>query len=637
MDPPPRSLFSSKGSAENPKRRAKRRSPEPLDPEEDTKNHPLADTDALSSAGTDDVYQLLPGGIHLVKWAVAESLPILFQDSIYFQQSFIILNPAAPKVTSVNVRRAAMKLFGTETESLRSTLRDLNSRVSLTSGVWTWPWPDPDNLILSGLTLPYLYLSCQWIDENWEKQSRVIGWLRLDWPIEDPENVSSLIMEAVSKWGLHGKILSINFNDLTNVPDAVSQLRSSLNPMFDGQLFHSKCAYHILNSCFEDGFSMISTQLGKVRYAIDFIFWDEARTLQFKEICSQSCVRYKSLLLDSPEWFNTTYDMLDAFIRYRDQLTEYCNREFAAGTCCESGEPLTEDEWQVVCSMRDFFERFRAAFDIFCSVYVPNTNLVVPILFTLSEAFAQFRDDKHVGKFCVGLEAKFSAYWDSEGIPMVYCLATILDPRYKLAGLFKLLDAYHANMNFSIGNMKDEVQALLYRMYDAYFQQYSPPPIPEDLVRAEGSSSSGTKTAVRLARSMRMAGDVDSYSELNYYLSSNDVSSFRIEEDIDKLDMFDVLKWWKRNQVKYPVLSTMARELLAPLASAKVPDDTFDFHSPEVNNRRWEIRLETAEMCVCLKDWLRAATHAQHLFVDMYAGDVSSDEEDGENDEGEDK
>ncbi|CAL1369103.1 unnamed protein product [Linum trigynum] len=580
-------------------------------------------------SGADDLYGQLPGGEQLVRLAVAESLPILFKDCTLFNLFVQTMNPAYPKFSAKVLRKAAMAYYAKETESLLPVLRDLKVRVSFTSGLWS-----SSDVFLEGVI--YLYLSCHWIDEKWEMQSRVLGFQQLDWPMEDPENVSSTITKLVLKWELEGKVLSINFDDRTNVTAAVSKLQTSFSPILDGHLFQSKCAHHIVNSCLKYGFSKISSLLDKVRNVIHFIQESNIEQ-QVKDKCSQSGLRYKRLLCDIPMWSNTTYEMLDAFIRYRSILMELCSVEHAAGNYC--GTPLTEDEWSVLCSLTDFLERFKAAFDIFCSVYIPTANLVIPILYTLSEASAQYIYDKHVGQICAGMEAKFSTYW-VDGIPMVYCLATILDPRYKLDGLLHLLDGYHANTKVSIGDTKNKIKTLFYKTYDAYFKQYVPL-IPEDLVRS-GCSSSGTKSAVRLVHSSR-DGDgkkgsdtkASSHSEIQYYLSSDDVSSLGLEEDIDKLDMLDVLKWWKHNQARYPVLATVARDVLAHVASAKVPEDTFDFHSSGVNEQRREMGSKAAEMSVCLKDWIRAELREQRLCVNRYGGDVSSDEEENDDDDAE--
>ncbi|CAN0907073.1 Putative AC transposase [Linum grandiflorum] len=106
------------------------------------------------------------------------------------------------------------------------------------------------------------------------------------------------------------------------------------------------------------------------------------------------------------------------------------------------------------------------------------------------------------------------------------------------------------------------------------------------------------------------AGGV-SYSELNYYLSCDDVPSL----DIEGLEKLDVLKWWKGNHAKYAVLAAMVREALAPLASTKLPEETFQFHGGGLNERRYEFGPRISEMSVCYKDWIVAEYRKQHLYV----------------------
>ncbi|CAN1159309.1 Zinc finger BED domain-containing protein DAYSLEEPER [Linum perenne] len=205
---------------------------------------------------------------------------------------------------------------------------------------------------------------------------------------------------------------------------------------------------------------------------------------------------------------------------------------------------------------------------------------------------------------------------------MVYCLATVLDPRYKLDGLFKLLDAYHANMKIPVQDRKSEIKTRFvrfYEAYDAYFQQYRSQTVRAKhlALQSEGCSSfgTGTKSAVRIARIARTSGGTALHAELNYYLSSDDVSSF--DNIIEGgLEMLDVLEWWKSIGIgRYPVLATMARDLLAPVASGKVPEGTFRFYAPGINEMRREFEARMAEMVVCYKDWIVAEERKQHLFV----------------------
>ncbi|CAN0902192.1 Zinc finger BED domain-containing protein RICESLEEPER 1 [Linum grandiflorum] len=533
------------------------------------KYHPAAG-EGNSKTTTDD----LPAEEHFVKLIVSESMPILFQESSPSMRFFTLLNPAFAKLTTAGLKKSAAKYYYKETESLKSILRGFNGRVSLTSSIWS------DSLYFSEEDcVTYLYLNCHWIDEQWVKQSRVIGFQREYYCPADSDLVLEKIMGMLSKWRLKDKILSINFDSKSNHLNAVAvKLQDKLNPVLDGKLFISKCVYEVIDSCFTHGFSEISIIVDKVRSIINIV--EHRGTKQVKQMCRQRGLKYKRLLVDMPVWKNTTFDMVDAFLGYRPVLTEFCTLPDEY----DSMTPLTEDEWSVLSSLRDLFQRFKTAFVTFCSVYTPTTNSVVPVLLTLSEAFSQYRDDRHIGSICSSMEAKFSAYWiDHGGISMVYCLATILDPRYKLDGLFKLLDAYHVNMKLPIGDTKTGIKTLFYQAYDAYFQKFG--------LQTGSSSSNG-------------GGNV-SYTELENYLSCGDAVSSKL----------DVLKWWKRNQARYPVLAAMAREVLAPLASTKLPEDTYRFHGGGLNERRYEFGPRISEMSVCYKDWILAEQRKQHLYV----------------------
>jgi inhibitor of KinA sporulation pathway (predicted exonuclease) len=79
----------------------------------------------------------------------------------------------------------------------------------------------------------------------------------------------------------------------------------------------------------------------------------------------------------------------------------------------------------------------------------------------------------------------------------------------------------------------------------------------------------------------------------------------------------DVLKWWEENKLQYPVLSTMARDILTMQVSTADPDSVFDTEIKELDEYRSSLRPETVEALVCAKDWLqyRSATEVSNALV----------------------
>ena len=87
-------------------------------------------------------------------------------------------------------------------------------------------------------------------------------------------------------------------------------------------------------------------------------------------------------------------------------------------------------------------------------------------------------------------------------------------------------------------------------------------------------------------------------SELDIYLSEDIV-----EED----DSFDVLRWWKVNSDRFPVLSRMARDVLAVPVSTVASESAFSTGGRVLDVFRSSLTPKIVEALVCTSDWLRMA------------------------------
>lgn len=92
---------------------------------------------------------------------------------------------------------------------------------------------------------------------------------------------------------------------------------------------------------------------------------------------------------------------------------------------------------------------------------------------------------------------------------------------------------------------------------------------------------------------------VESKSELARYLldgcekSSND---------------FDIFNWWKVNTPKYPVLSNIARDVLAIPVSTIASESAFSISGRVIDPFRSSLSPKMVEALICSQDWLRVTT-----------------------------
>ena len=97
-------------------------------------------------------------------------------------------------------------------------------------------------------------------------------------------------------------------------------------------------------------------------------------------------------------------------------------------------------------------------------------------------------------------------------------------------------------------------------------------------------------------------------SELGQYMATNFLRTLSPNEFAN----FDILAWWKEREIQYPVLSAMARDLLAVQASTVASESAFSTSGRIISDRRTRLTPEAVEVCVCLKDYLDGVDRIQH-------------------------
>ncbi|CAI0433589.1 unnamed protein product, partial [Linum tenue] len=90
-------------------------------------------------------------------------------------------------------------------------------------------------------------------------------------------------------------------------------------------------------------------------------------------------------------------------------------------------------------------------------------------------------------------------------------------------------------------------------------------------------------------------------SELDIYL--RDVDDAINEDDDDK--KFNILKWWSRNSVRYPVLSEMVRDILAVPISSVASESAFSCGGRVLSPFRSSLNSNIVEALICAEDWIR--------------------------------
>ncbi|XP_050207815.1 zinc finger BED domain-containing protein RICESLEEPER 2-like [Mercurialis annua] len=88
-------------------------------------------------------------------------------------------------------------------------------------------------------------------------------------------------------------------------------------------------------------------------------------------------------------------------------------------------------------------------------------------------------------------------------------------------------------------------------------------------------------------------------TELDIYLSGGVVGN---EEN------FDILRWWKLNSERFPILSRMARDVLAVPVSTVASESAFSTSGRVLDDFRSSLTPALVEALICTQDWLKDPT-----------------------------
>ena len=177
----------------------------------------------------------------------------------------------------------------------------------------------------------------------------------------------------------------------------------------------------------------------------------------------------------------------------------------------------------------------------------------------------------------------------------------MLDPRYKLKYL-KVKYTEHYGEELAENLVKKVIDALN-EMIDDYRN------LNEDESKEDDFSSTvlkknddffdGSDTYVDdFFVELEKEQEVAALEELDRYLED------KLEKN--RID-FDLLNLWKVNEVRYPSLANVARDVFAIQASTVASESTFSTGGRTLDKFRSSLTPITAEVLICLQDWLRSS------------------------------
>jgi hypothetical protein len=213
------------------------------------------------------------------------------------------------------------------------------------------------------------------------------------------------------------------------------------------------------------------------------------------------------------------------------------------------------------------------------------------------------------------MKLKFLKYW--QNIPLLYSYAFILDPRAKMRGFQNGLQILSQTIGCDYSSYYNEVRSELYKLYNMYENKFG-------AVRSQRNSQAAGSTGKKMAWGKIYGGatpasastlastsapatstsTLASVSELSTYLDSETVTWFD--------DEFNIMNWWHEHKLTFPILSIMARDIMAVPVSTVPSESCFSLTGRVIEERRRWLLPHMVEMLTCIKDWELRDARAHH-------------------------
>ena len=203
---------------------------------------------------------------------------------------------------------------------------------------------------------------------------------------------------------------------------------------------------HNLNLIVQDYINEINVFTKQVRKAVRYLRQSPTRWKKFQECCEDENLAKKSLCLDVPTRWNSTYMMLKRVIEYEGAIVEYADRDigltlhlkFVDMVDKNSTGTLLSSDWEGVKRITKFLEMFfNLTLRISGSRYV-TSNLHFLEICQVGVYLNQLKSNEYqvLAKMAENMKEKFDKYWgDAEQMNKMIFIPCVLDPRHKFSTL----------------------------------------------------------------------------------------------------------------------------------------------------------------------------------------------------------
>ncbi|GKF28321.1 zinc finger BED domain-containing protein RICESLEEPER 2-like protein [Tanacetum coccineum] len=254
-----------------------------------------------------------------------------------------------------------------------------------------------------------------------------------------------------------------------------------------------------MNLIVQDGLSHIGKSVECVKAIVKYIRQSPQRLAKFKEYAKiEKCPSTKSLILDVPTHWNSTYLMLDMVQKYKSAFARYDSEDRHYRDDLEkTGVPISFD-WVNVRRLTKFLEHFyELTLKVSRTLYVTSNSFlddITSINAALNNCINGVLNTNLVA-MAKTMKCMFDKYYGSlEKCNMAIVVASVLDPRNKFEYVEVLLgDVYRKIEGKAMCAM---IKALLVELYEDYVRIHASPETYTMFEYVDPSSSTNKRSAI---------------------------------------------------------------------------------------------------------------------------------------------
>lgn len=523
--------------------------------------------------------------LDLARMIISHGYPLSMVEHVGFKVFVKNLQPMFEFTSNDAIELSCMEVYSKEKQKVQDGLNKLQGRINIAVEKWS-----------SAENTQYLSLTARYIDTDWRLHRKNLNFITLDCS-HTKDMLPEVIVNSLVDWDIESKLFAITFDDFSVDDEIIVKIKERISEnrplLSNGQLFDLRSATHVLDDIAQLAVGESQQVIQRIRGSIKYIRSSQAVLSNFNEFAQQSGVNtLKSLLLDSPTRWNSTYIMLEAALEYKAAFYMLQEHDSAYSST------LSDIDWDRAISITGYLKVLLEIINLFLNNKNATANIYFPEICHLHIQMIEWcrNPDEFIRSIALKMKSKFDEHWSKCKLSLAF--AVILDPRFKM----KLVDYYYGQIYGStVQERTKEVEVGIRELYTAYS-------ICSSLVDDEGSAlpaSSLPNTTASDSKDRLKGFDKYLYENSQTQNSSSDLDKYLEEPVFPRNCDFNILNWWKVHTPRYPILSMMARDVLGTPMANIAPESTFTCMGRTLDHSLSSISPDIRQALICTRDWLQ--------------------------------